>query len=542
MKRDTLDMLEETVHLVRLAPWQALASYAVGTLPFALGLLFFWADMSRSAFAEGRCATLSACMAFLFLWMKCWQTVYCQKLYQLLGAEGEMRWTPKRFFRCLAAQSFLQPTELVVLPAASIALLPLAWCYAFYQNLTCLGDGGKEGLRSLVKDAWRQSLLWPRQHHNVLLVFSLFALVVFLNIAIAALLLPFVMKGFFGWETTFTRSPWAMFNTTFLAACAVTTYLCVDPFLKAHYVLRLFYGFSIRTGTDLKLDLQRAATKSRVLFAMFCLGLGLGVASLAPPACAESVQDASEQRVPVEPLEQSIQEVISQPEYTWRMPRERPTEEVELGIFPSFLKGMGDTVLRSLEKAHEWLGKWIRKIIDRLPNRRGRSAGSFSLWQSGNQWLLFVLLAVLLSGLVLFLMRMRRSRIPVEAASETIPSIPDLENDDVGADELPTDGWLGLAEELMTKEEFRLALRAFYLGSLSFLSERQLLRIAKFKSNRDYHRELSRKAHSLPELCAAFFENVRLFDLSWYGMREVNERVMTEFRNNWERIRDLGSG
>ena len=532
MKRGTLEMLEETVHLVRVAPWQVLAAYAAGTLPFALGLLFFWADMSRSAFAAGRCAALSAVLALLFLWMKCWQTVYCQKLYQLLGAEGESPWSLGRFLRCLATQSFVQPTGFVVLPVAAILVLPAAWCYAFYNYLTCLGDGREEGLRSLVKDAWKQSLLWPRQHHNVLLVFSLFALVVFLNIVVAALLLPFALKGLFGLETAFTRSGWAMFNTTFLAACAVTTYLCVDPFLKAHYVLRLFYGFSIRTGTDLKLDLQRAAGKSRILLAACLLALaGEGLAA----------EDVGREGVPVQPLEQSIREVIAQPEYTWRMPRERPSEDEELGLFGSFLRGSAETVWSWLEKANEWIRKWIRKFVDWLPERTRSPGRPLGLWQTGNQWLLFLLLAVLLSALGVFLLRLRRSRASVNAVGEAVPSILDLESEDVGADELPTDGWLGLAEELMAKGDFRLALRALYLGTLSFLSEEQLIRIAKFKSNRDYRRELSRKAHSLPELCSAFSDNVRLFDLSWYGMREVTEGVMTEFQDNWERIRSLGT-
>ena len=240
-------------------------------------------------------------------------------------------------------------------------------------------------------------------------------------------------------------------------------------------------------------------------------------------------------------LEQSIQEVIAQPEYTWRMPRERPSQEEELGIFASFLRDVGETLWTWTESAARWVARIIRKIIDRLPEPPGVPRRSFSFWQSGNQWLLFLLLAVLLSALAVFLLRMKRSSNALVALGEAVPATPDLEKEDVGADELPTDGWLGLAEELMAKGELRLALRALYLGSLSFLAEQQLIHIAKFKSNRDYRSELDRRAHSLPDVCSAFSENVSLFDASWYGMREVTEGVLTRFRNNWERIQSLES-
>ncbi len=48
------EMIEEAVHLLRSAPASLLCAYYLGTLPFALGLLYFWADMSRGSFAERR--------------------------------------------------------------------------------------------------------------------------------------------------------------------------------------------------------------------------------------------------------------------------------------------------------------------------------------------------------------------------------------------------------------------------------------------------------------------------------------------------------
>jgi len=46
--RGGLDLMEEATHVLRAAPAGTLAIYYLGAIPFVLGLLFFWADMSRS--------------------------------------------------------------------------------------------------------------------------------------------------------------------------------------------------------------------------------------------------------------------------------------------------------------------------------------------------------------------------------------------------------------------------------------------------------------------------------------------------------------
>ena len=67
--------------------------------------------------------------------------------------------------------------------------------------------------------------------------------------------IPYLLKTFLGIETTFTRAGnWSVLNTTFLAACCGVAYLCLDPVLKAIYVLRCFYGQSLQTGEDLKVE------------------------------------------------------------------------------------------------------------------------------------------------------------------------------------------------------------------------------------------------------------------------------------------------
>jgi hypothetical protein len=114
---------------------------------------------------------------------------------------------------------------------------------------------------------------------------------------------------------------------------------------------------------------------------------------------------------------------------------------------------------------------------------------------------------------------------------------PDLSDETVGAEQLPEDGWTALGRELLERGELRLALRAFYLGSLAHLASRQLISLARFKSNRDYERELRRRGHSFPALLSTFGENVSVFERIWYGAHEINRELVQQFLARVEQIR-----
>jgi hypothetical protein len=133
-----------------------------------------------------------------------------------------------------------------------------------------------------------------------------------------------------------------------------------------------------------------------------------------------------------------------------------------------------------------------------------------------------------------------RRRSPTAVASEPIQPMPDITDENVGADQLPEDGWTKLARELLERGEFRLAMRAFYLASLSHVAARNLISIARFKSNRDYERELRRRGHSFPDLLSVFGDNIFCFERIWYGMHEVNRDLVNQFASNVEKIKSAG--
>jgi hypothetical protein len=542
--KGSFDLIEEATHLLRTAPVATLAVYYLGAIPFVLGLLYFWADMSRSPFASQHLVDSALGMVALFFWMKSWQVIFARRLRAHVAAEPVPHWTVRRWGRVFLTQAFVQPSGLFVVSLSLIPILPFAWVYAFYQNVTVLDDGGPAGTSSLLKKSWKQATLWPRHNFVVLAIMAGFGFYVFLNWVVAGLTLPHLIKMLFGIESVFTRSTFGLLNTTFFAGMAGLTYLCVDPILKTVYVLRCFYGESLASGEDLRAELNSVASQPMAAIVVLLLGLfcasPLQAADTPVPATPPARVSVSSS-VPPADLDRAINRTIHEDKYTWRMPREKIVEpDTQEGMMARFFDKVGAMLRKWARVAADWLDKWLRKLFQH-PQTYSSSAASGYGWIESLQILLYGLVAVVLASLAIFLYRVWRDRrTPAVVASEPIQPVPDINDENAGADQLPEDGWTKLARELLERGELRLALRAFYFASLSHLAARNLISIARFKSNRDYERELRRRGHSFPDLLPVFGDNLESFERIWYGLHDVNRELVDRFSANVERMKPAG--
>jgi hypothetical protein len=540
--KGAFDLIEEAVHLLRTAPLATLAAYYLGAIPFVLGLLFFWADMSRSPFANQHLADASFAMTVLFFWMKFWQAVFARRLRAQIAAEPPPALELRLGARILVTQTILQPFGLFLIPLSLVPALPFAWVFAFHQNVTALaGDG--DDTSKLFKKAWRQAALWPAQNNVALAILLAFGFCVCLNWVSVCLVLPQLFKMLFGVQSVFTQSPWSLLNTTFFAAMFGLTYLCVDPIVKAFYALRCFYGESLQSGEDLRAELKpfvvsakKIAAAILVLSALF-LSVPAGAADAAPPADPPTTPQVS----PPD-LEKAINQTIHERKYTWRLPREKITDtDADEGVIAKFFDKVGAMLRKWAHAGLDWSDKLLQKLFR---NRHPVSSGSSFNWDWGSsvQLLLWTLVAAVAATLGVFLYRVWRGRQRMRSAvaSEAMLPVPDIADENVGADQLPEDGWTKLARELLERGEFRLALRAFFLASLAHLAARNLIAIARFKSNRDYERELRRRGHSFPEVLSLFGDNLSVFERIWYGMHEVNRELVGQFSANVEKIKSAG--
>ena len=93
--KSAIRIIEEAVHLLRSSPGSLLAGYYLGSAPFVLGQMYFWADMSRSADAAKHCTIAALSLTFLYVWMKFWQAVFAHQVRAQMTGEpfsGDLKW------------------------------------------------------------------------------------------------------------------------------------------------------------------------------------------------------------------------------------------------------------------------------------------------------------------------------------------------------------------------------------------------------------------------------------------------------------------
>jgi hypothetical protein len=530
-----LDLIEQAVHALRQTTPGTLLCYYIGAAPFVLAAIWYFSEMSRSGLADQHLVGGAIGLTALFLWMKLWQSVFALKFSAQIASQPTPKISTSTILRALASQAFLHATGLLVIPVAANILVPIVWVFGFYQNTTILGLR-EPSLGALARRSWKLACWALGQGHAALATLSLFSIFVFLNVAIAIIGAPHLLKILLGVESNTTLSVMSGFNTTFLAAAAGVTYLCVDPLFKAVFAMRCFHGEARTTGEDLRVTLRSFQSPALALILLLLIGTPTSPAFGAGKDSPASLTLAAVAQPPATDsgthLDRSIDEVLQNPKYTWREPRVKKDS------------AEGDTESAMWVRIKAWLkktgrafGDWIDSLFKK---NRGLPGGgwNFPFSAQGLNYILIAMGAAVLVLLIWYIIRSysRATRTSMEATPAA--PMPDLTSDDVSGDELPVDGWTALALELLERGELRLAMRAFYFSSLAHLATRSLVNIAKFKSNRDYERELLRRSHALPGLTQSFSDNVSIFDRVWYGQHDINGELIQQFRGNVERIRE----
>ncbi len=542
--RNAFDVIEEATHLLRTAPIATLTTYYLGAIPFVLGLLYFWADMSRSPLAPQHIAGASFGLALLFFWMKFCHSLFSRRVRAQAAHEAFRAPGFRRGLRIFFMQGVIQSTALFLLPLAALPVLPFPWVYAFYQSANALDTGEDEGTAALMKKSWSQAKLWPKQNNAAFAILFIFAFCVFLNWITVCSALPELGKMLFGIESDFTKSHSALFNTTFFAAMFSLTYLCVDPIMKTIYALRCFYGESLESGEDLKAEMAPFIQSTVKPVTAILIFAALLSASQVSAETTPAPTPTSSQSVEAPDLDQAINETIHERKYIWRMPREKAIEqEKPHGVIGNFFSKIGDLISNWTDSVSKRLSKQWRKLFRHHPRTTEPTSSSGTGWITSLQVLLYVLAAAVVIALAIFIIRLvrNRNREPVAATTgEAIAPVPDLMDENIRADQLPEDGWTKLARELLERGEFRLAMRAFYLAGLAHLAMRNLISIARFKSNREYERELRRRAHAIPNLPTLFGDTISNFERVWYGTHEATGDLAQQFAAGVDKLKASG--
>lgn len=516
-----IELIEEAMQLLRGVPAGALLVYYAGTVPFVLAVLFFWAYTTWFTPPLAVVAWSCVLLVGFFAAMKAAHAEFCARLlaHRLGAARGPL--TGRKFLRLAGQQLCWQAPGLLLVPVALVLSLPFGWVFAYFQNVTVLGDGEDSATAATAR---AQAMLWPAQNHLGLLILSGLAFCAAVNLGAAFWFVPWLANRLLGIDNVFGLAGGWFFNSTFLASVGALTWLAADPLVKAFYTLRIFHGRARRTGEDLRVELRSARRPARgarfaaaalFLAAAFWPGAKLRAANPAPPPAVNAPQ-----------LDEAIDQTLARRDFQWRL-RPPPVVEKktsEQGFLADFWRTTAEAmraVLRRLRGVLDWL-------MDLFPSRRGgrtkRAAVGAGSFLGGLLIAIIVVAAILIVvGLVLIWKRSRQLAPAVVRAQAATVVAPDLQDESTQAAQLPADGWLALAREKMARGEWRLALRALYLATLAQLAAEGLVSLAKFKTNLDYERELRRRALTRHDVVNRFTERRRGFEAAWYGRAQPAE-------------------
>lgn len=505
-EKGAVELFDEATALLKRTPLATIAVFYMGTIPFILGLLFFWADMSRSPAAYDHAGAAALGMAVLYVWMCAWQSAFAHRLLgQLTGG------AIPRFPQLIRLQATIQPTKFAVLPIAVLLLLPLAPVYVFYQAAMALP----------LSAAKRHSSLWPRQSWAILGILFLLTVTVYLNVFAGLLILPQLVKSLFGIDTALTHGAVNPVNSTFLAVTCAVTYLIVCPISKTVYTLRCFYGESIATGEDLTSVVKTFAASAALVMILLLLPGPVHAQTLsARPAAAPQIDN----------LNRAIDLTLERPEFAWRLPRTHKPASDDQSFFGSMLRSFAQFG-RMVDRWVDGLLRWLR---DRVRTNNSQPQQGLPAMRA---WYYVVLAAAALITAALLIRAFRKKRPAMKTAEPAVAAVFDISRDDIHAGEQPPDEWLGMAKDWIARGDLRMAVRAMFLATLSYLGGQALLSIERGKSNRDYARELRRRARGKPEIAVAFSGTVGLFERSWYGMYDVTPELIGELETNLAHMR-----
>ena len=494
-KNRSLELLEESLQILRTGGASILLLYWTGALPFAISLLWLLRDTGFN-WGGPLLFRYSLICAVTFIWMSYWKSAAARNTLLLLTPAST---SSANWHQCAAIQAIFQTFKLFVMPFAITSLLAWPAASSFFRTLSLEPISSARPIRNGLARAFSTATMRYAENAVAFLTVAGFAIIIFLNVLITLAISPYLWKVLTGIETDWSRfqNPGVIFSLFTVAAIA--TWLLIDPWLQTYSVLRVFYQNARSDGRDLLRDITRLAA-----IILFCL--------MVIPAHAQTNQQKT--------LDNAIDHASQDVNYGWLRPAASNAEQGFLGELAQKVRDTLTWMGHQISRAYRSFMHWVDEVFRprELPNDDGKKIKPHS---QELRWTL-ALLAILICGAIiaLFMRGVKTKGIKqTEAAAAAAPEA-DVLNEQLLPSEVNHEEWLRLAFQYLSNNQTRLAARAFYLANLSYLGTQSMLSLALWKSNRLYERELARQPKAA-ELNTAFAACNRLYERAWYGMREL---------------------
>lgn len=506
-----LQLLEDAVRAMRAAPFSTLTWHYAGSLPMAIGAAFFWNEITHPANAGPRLALDALVLAILLGWLNVCRGVYASRLRdQLAGIPSEAA-SVRSLWRIAPTQVLLGATKLVALPLSIVSIILIAPTVAFFRNAAVL-SAREADTGELAAKARRFARYRGVQSWKALGLLACLYPLILVNVVTLLAVLPQLLRMLTGYESVFSRLGANLLTAQlFWALVFAFTWLLFDPFVQAVYCVRCFEAEAAETGEDVKAVVRRL---QRIAALVCCIAMAGSLhAQSAPPP----------------DLQRAVQEAAQSPEYDWRI-APKITEKQQ----PSWFVAATDRIVAStrafLRSLGDGIARLLRWIFGGNEGRSPRPGAPPAFVLPVGIW---VLIVVILAAAGFAFVRMRYPpRRSVVSGAGFAPIATKEDAEDMDPLRFPEQTWIDLAERALAEQNWRLAMRAFYLASLGWLGRREFLQIHSGKTNREYELELRKRTRAVPMARDLFAGNIAAFERAWYGMHEIGNEDVERFRTH----------
>jgi len=535
--RSAINIVEEALCVLRNFP-ETLAIYYIGSLPFILGILYFWADMSQGAYEGHHALGAAFILAILYIGMKSCHVYFSNHVYSKISQEPTPHRSLSEHFSLITTQALIQSSLFLVWPFALFLILPFGWVFPFYHYTSIIQESSGN-FKVIWDKSWELAKQWPGQNYILILLTTLFYIVIFINVAAAIFIIPQLLKSFLGIDSVFVLSGVHFLNTTFLSIAFSVTYLIVNPIIKTAYVIRYFDWNSIQFGNDIKANLNSFKLHKQIGLMVLMIILIPSI-NLWAGETNDLETKTTYQSLTLGALNSSIDRVLSEREFAWRMPRGalhetkiESSNKDSVGWFSALMSKIRP-VLRKIAKVFR---KWLKELSFLNGPDEPDDSKNQLLKMNKTLYTLIIVMTVLLGSILIIVWKRKKQKTVIEQLKPVKPM--DITSDNIKADDLLLDQWLNMANHFLREGDLRHAVRAYYLGTLSHLAKTQMITIKSYKSNYEYELEIRRHARENPQLCEVFSQTIAFFNSVWYGDRSLKIQQVEEFYQLQEKIIQL---
>ncbi|MBO4326590.1 MAG: hypothetical protein J5950_04910 [Clostridia bacterium] len=185
-----------------------------------------------------------------------------------------------------------------------------------------------------------------------------------------------------------------------------------------------------------------------------------------------------------------------------------------------WLKEILDKISEFFNKIMRAISEWLDKLFSRLHISFGESGDAKGAKTAAKIIVVVLIIAAIIALTILVIKLLKHGKRKKLAAAEDRELAEYSQNPDAA---------LALAEKYRAEGQTRLSFRYLFINLLTEMNKREIIKIARYKTNRSYLREAQTSSKADMALVKPFFDT---FNRVWYGGKALGSGELDRFFEN----------